>query len=133
MILLNVDDFLLFVATKEEAVTLRQRLASLLDHLGVVRHATKGFRAPTQVDHHLGFYSDTLLSYFYSPELKLANIAQKARQIIRRATRNARWLPDKDIQSPGQVRYLFLSIHAAKFFLREPHSVIGEKWGGPSG
>jgi hypothetical protein len=42
-ILLYVDDFLSFAVTKEEALTLRQRLAILLDRLGLLRHPTKGF------------------------------------------------------------------------------------------
>jgi hypothetical protein len=38
-----VDDFLLFTSQEEEALTLRQRIAQLLDRLGLVRHPTKGF------------------------------------------------------------------------------------------
>jgi hypothetical protein len=42
-ILPYVDDFLLFASTEEEALTLRHRLAQLLDRLGLLRHPTKGF------------------------------------------------------------------------------------------
>jgi hypothetical protein len=69
--------------------------------------------------------------YFYAPEAKLTKIAQHAMHLIGRATRNARWLPVKDLQSlAGQAWYIFLAIPAAKFFLRELHSVVGEKWEG---
>jgi hypothetical protein len=74
---------------------------------------------------------DITLGYFYAPEQKLTKIAQKAKHLIGRATRNARWLPVKDLQSlEDHVHYLFLAIPAARFFLRELHSVVGEKWGG---
>jgi hypothetical protein len=130
-ILPYVDDFLLFASTEEEALTLRHRLAQLLDRLGLLRHPTKDFWAPTQVGHHLDIDIDTASGYFYAPEQKLTKIAQHARHLIGRATRNARWLPVKDMYSlAGQAQYLFLAIPAAKFFLRELNSVVGEKWGG---
>jgi hypothetical protein len=49
-ILPYVDNFLLFASTKEEALTLRYRLAKLLDRLGVLRHLTKGFWTPRKSD-----------------------------------------------------------------------------------
>jgi hypothetical protein len=79
----------------------------------------------------MGIDIDTASGYFYAPEQKLNKIAQHARHPIGRATRNARWLPVKDLPSlVGQAQYLFLAIPAARFFLRELHSVVGEKWGG---
>jgi hypothetical protein len=41
---------------------------------------------------------DIASCYFYVPEAKLIKIAQHARKLIGRATRNARWLPVKDLQ-----------------------------------
>jgi hypothetical protein len=132
-ILPYVDDFLLFASTEEEALTLPQRLSKLLDRLGLLRHRTKGFWTPAQVGYHLGIDIDTASCYFYAPEKKLlAKIAQHARHLIGRGTRNARWLPVKDLQSLAahQAQYFFLVIPATKFFLRVPHCVVGEKWGG---
>jgi hypothetical protein len=130
-ILPYVYDFLLFASTKEEALTLRHRLAQLLYRLGLLHHPTKGFWAPAQVGYHLGIDIDTSSGYFYAPELKLTKIAQHAIHLIGRATRNARWLPVNDLQSLAcQAQYLFLAIPAARFFLHELHSVVGEKWGG---
>jgi hypothetical protein len=54
-----VDDFLLFASTEEEALTLRHRLAQLLDRLGLLHHPTKGFWTPAQVGHHLGIDINT--------------------------------------------------------------------------
>jgi hypothetical protein len=59
MILPYVDDYLLFASTEEHALTLRQRLAKLLDRVGMLRHPTKGLWIPSQVGHHLGIDIDT--------------------------------------------------------------------------
>jgi hypothetical protein len=127
-----VDDFLLFAATEEEALTLRQRLANLLDRLGLLRHPTKGFWTPPQIGHRIGTDINTASCYFYAPESKLIKIEQQAKQLlIGRATRYSSWLPVKDLQSlAGQAQYLFLTIYDAIFFLFKLHSVVGEKWGG---
>jgi hypothetical protein len=60
-ILLSVDDLLLSTAIEEEAF--RQRLVSLPDRLGLLRHPTKGFWGPVQVVHYLGI--NTRSSPFY--------------------------------------------------------------------
>jgi hypothetical protein len=60
----------------------------------------------------------------------LQKLTKQARHLLQRATRNSRWLPVKELQSfDGQAQYLFLAIPAARFFLRELHSVLGDKWG----
>jgi hypothetical protein len=79
MSLSYVDGFLLLASTEEEALTLRQRLAKLLDRLGLLRHPTMLFWTPEQVSHHLGIDIDTPSCYIYAPETKLAKIAQHAR------------------------------------------------------
>jgi hypothetical protein len=125
------DDFLLFASREEEAFILRQRLAQPLDPLGLLRHPTKGLWTLAQVGHHLGIDINTTSGYFYAPEAKLNKIAQHARHLIGRATRSARWLPVKDLQSLAcQALHLFSAIPAARFFLREVHSAVSEKWGG---
>jgi hypothetical protein len=62
-----VNDFLLFVTAEEEALTLQQRLSNPMDRLGLLRHPTKGFWQPTQVDHYPGIDIDTTSCYFYAP------------------------------------------------------------------
>jgi hypothetical protein len=103
-----VDDFLLFAAKEEEVLTLHQRLASLLDRLGVLRHPANGLWMPAQVGHKMGIDVDTTSSYLYAMELKLPKITRQARQLIGRATRDVRWLPVKELQSlAGKAQYLF--------------------------
>eukprot|EP00873_Tetraselmis_striata_P013481 jgi/Tetstr1/433745/TSEL_022964.t1 len=52
-------------------------------------------------------------------------------QLIGRATRNAWWLPVRELQTLAeQAQYLFLAIPVARFFLLELHSVVGDRRGG---
>eukprot|EP00873_Tetraselmis_striata_P014675 jgi/Tetstr1/434939/TSEL_023935.t1 len=130
-ILPYVDDFLLFSASMEQALHLRQRLASLLDALGLQRNPTKGFWEPYQFGRHLGVDIESASGMFCAPADKLNRLSRQATRLIGRATRNARWLPVRELQSlAGQVQYLFLAIPAARFFLWELHSVVGDRWGG---
>eukprot|EP00873_Tetraselmis_striata_P042614 jgi/Tetstr1/462878/TSEL_007827.t1 len=104
-ILPYVDDFLLFTSSEPEALELRQRVADLLDSLGLLRNPAKGLWEP--------------------------RLARQAKQLLQRAARDARWLPVRDLQSlAGRAQYLFLVIPAARFYLRELHDVVGSKWGG---
>jgi hypothetical protein len=125
-ILPYIDDFLLFAATRDLALALRQRVDRLLTSLGLLRHPSKGFWEPTQYGHHRGIDIDTTTCYFFAPAAR-----QQARQLLQRATRTSRWLHVKELQSfAGQGKYLILAIPAARFFMREVHSVLGDKWGG---
>eukprot|EP00873_Tetraselmis_striata_P001958 jgi/Tetstr1/422222/TSEL_013074.t1 len=130
-ILPYVDDFLLFSVSMEQALHLRQRLASLLDALGLQRNPTKGFWEPSQFGMHMGVDIDSASGMFYAPADKLNRLSRQATRLIGRATRNAKGLPMRELQSlAGQAQCLFLAIPAARFFLRELHSVVGDRWGG---
>eukprot|EP00873_Tetraselmis_striata_P025566 jgi/Tetstr1/445830/TSEL_033471.t1 len=97
-----VDDFLMFASSEPEALELRQRVADLLDSLGL----------PAQ------------------PRQR-ARLARQAKQLLQRAARDTRWLPVRELQSlAGRAQYLFLAIPAARFHLRELNDVVGSKWGG---
>eukprot|EP00873_Tetraselmis_striata_P038086 jgi/Tetstr1/458350/TSEL_044789.t1 len=129
-----VDDFLLFSASMEQALHLRQRLASLLDALGLQRNPTKGFLEPCQFGRHLGVDIDSASGMFYAPADKLKRLSRQATRLTGHATRNARWLSVRELQSLAwQAQYLFVAIPAARFFLRELHSVVGDRWGGRVG
>jgi hypothetical protein len=68
---------------EKEALTLRQRLAILLDRLSLLlRHPTKGCWAPSQIGHHMGIDIDRASCYFYAPESKVAKIAKPTKQFI---------------------------------------------------
>jgi hypothetical protein len=126
-----VGDFLLFAATRELALALRQRVDLLRTILGMLRHPTKTFWEPTQYGHHLGIDIDTRTCSFFAPTEKLRELSKQALQLPERATRASKWLPLKELQSfSGHAQYLFLTIPAAMLFLRELHSVLDDKWGG---
>jgi hypothetical protein len=79
----------------------------------------------------MGMDIDTATYYFFAPTEKLQKLAKQARHLHQCATRNNRWLFVKDLQSfASQAKYFFLAIQAARFFLRELQSVLGDKWGG---
>eukprot|EP00873_Tetraselmis_striata_P001863 jgi/Tetstr1/422127/TSEL_012983.t1 len=75
---------------------------------------------------------DMATGYFYAPADKLQRLArQAAKQLLQRATRDARWLPVRELHSlAGRARYMYLAIPAARFYLQELHDVVGSKWGG---
>eukprot|EP00873_Tetraselmis_striata_P017703 jgi/Tetstr1/437967/TSEL_026597.t1 len=93
-----------YCVTPTQALHLRQRLASLLDALGLQRHPTKGFWEPRQFGRHLGVDIDSASGMFYAPADKLDGLFRQATRLIGRAMRNAR------------------------FFLL--NSVVGDRWGG---
>eukprot|EP00873_Tetraselmis_striata_P010122 jgi/Tetstr1/430386/TSEL_020196.t1 len=91
----------------------------------------RAFWEPCQFGRHLGVDIDSASGMFYAPADKLNRLSRQATRLIGRATRNARWLPVRELQSlAGQAQYLFLAIPAARFFLRELHYVVGDRWGG---
>eukprot|EP00873_Tetraselmis_striata_P028600 jgi/Tetstr1/448864/TSEL_036090.t1 len=92
------------------------------------RNPTKGFREPCQFGRHLGVDIDSASGMFYAPADKLDRLSRQPTRLIGRATRNARWLPVRKLQSlVWQAHYLCLAIPAARFFLRELHSVVGDR------
>jgi hypothetical protein len=77
----------------------------------------------------LGIDIDTSTCYFFAQAQKLQKLAKQARQILQTCYTKSRWLPIKELQSlAGQAHYP--AIPAARFFLRELHSVLGDMWGG---
>eukprot|EP00873_Tetraselmis_striata_P010132 jgi/Tetstr1/430396/TSEL_020206.t1 len=100
------DNFLLFSAPMEQALHLRQRLAILLDDLGLQQNPTKGFWEPCQSGRHLGVDIDSASGMFYAPADKLDRLSRLATRLIGCATRNAMWLPVRELQSlAGQAQW----------------------------
>jgi hypothetical protein len=132
---------------RSKNLTLRQRLHALRSHPGSRSSAPSARRppphksrpSPPPLQRFLG--GDAIRpppgdrhrhnNMLLRPCSKLKKLAKQARQLLQRATRASRWLPVKEIQSFAcHAQYLFLAIPAARFFLRELRSVLGDKWGG---
>jgi hypothetical protein len=62
-----------FADKRDAALQLRDRVASLLDRLGLGRNPKKGHWEPTQICEHLGLHIDTTTSTFRAPPSKLYN------------------------------------------------------------
>jgi hypothetical protein len=85
-----MDDFLFFADSKDAALKLLDRVASLLDRLGLGRNSKKGHREPRQIREHLGLHIETTTSTFRAPTLQLHAIAILARIVMKHCTRDAR-------------------------------------------
>eukprot|EP00873_Tetraselmis_striata_P005682 jgi/Tetstr1/425946/TSEL_016298.t1 len=93
--------------------------------------AAGGLREPVQYGQYLGVEIDTATGYFHAPADKLQRLARQAKQLLQSASRDARWLPVRELQSlGGRAQYLYLAIPAARFYLRDLPDVVGSKWGG---
>eukprot|EP00873_Tetraselmis_striata_P036558 jgi/Tetstr1/456822/TSEL_043496.t1 len=73
----------------EQALHLRQRLASLLDALGLQPNPTKGFWVPCGFGKHLEAGIDPASGMFYALADKLDGLFRQATRLIGHATRNA--------------------------------------------
>jgi hypothetical protein len=84
---------LFFADNRDTTLHLRDRVASLLNRLGLGRNPQKGHSEPTQICEHLGLQIDTTTSTFRAPPSKLQAIATLSRTMLQRYARDARWLP----------------------------------------
>lgn len=123
-----LDDYLFLASTYAEAISIRSHVQATLERLGLSRNEKKGYWEPVQVLEHLGLEIDTRKGEFRAPPTKLAGISQLARAILGRAARDRRWVPVKLLSSlAGKAQFLYLAIPAARFYLRELHTVSSSK------
>ena len=128
-----VDDYLFIANTREQALTLRTQVQSLLETLGLARNPKKGFWEPTQVLTHLGMEVDLKHGMFRVPTQKLESIIALAKTVLGRAARCTGVVPVKMLATlAGKAQFLYLAMPAARFYLRELHSVVStrESWTG---
>ena len=111
----------------DEAVFLK--ITALLEDLGLARNPSKGEWESTQAAmQHLGLIIDTKAGEFRAPEEKLQKIAVEAKNLILQSVHRRRWVPAKHLASlAGKAQFLYLAIPAARFYLRELHTVLSTK------
>jgi hypothetical protein len=80
--LLPYMDDLFFADNKDAALQLRDRVACLLNRLGLGRNPRKGHWERTQICEHLGLHIDTTTSTFRAPASKLHAIATLSRTLL---------------------------------------------------
>jgi hypothetical protein len=122
------DDFLFFADNIDAALQLRDRVAAQLDRFGLGCNPKKGRWELTQIYQHLGLHIDTTTSTCRASPSKLYAIATLSRTLLQRSSRNARWLPARQLTIlAGKAQYLYLAIPAARFYLRELHNVLATR------
>jgi hypothetical protein len=127
-----MDDFLFFADNRDATLQLRDRVAALLDRLGLVHNPNKGHWELTQICEHLGLQIVTATSTLRAPPSKLHAIANLSRILLQRSSRDARWLPAlQQAILAGKAQYPYLAIPAARFYLREFHIDLATRtrWG----
>jgi hypothetical protein len=106
---------------KDASLQLRDRVVALLDRLGLRHNPKKGHWEPTQICEHVGFHIETTTSTFRAPPSNLHAIATLSRTLLQRSTRDARWLPARQLAILAKkAQNLYLAIPAARFYLCEP-------------
>ena len=123
-----VDDFLALARTRAEAHACRERIAYVLDRLGLVRHPDKGYWEPTQRLEHLGLDVDTAEGMFRVPPAKLAGLMRQARDILATAARERRLVRVRTLASfVGYAQSVELACPAARFYLRSLHDAMATR------
>jgi hypothetical protein len=123
-----MDDFLFLADSYNAALLLRQRVEALLEQLGLQRNPKKSLWTPTQFGDHLGFIVDLNLGIFRAPLDKLCQLAQHASSLLGRAASKVRWRPARQLAAfDVKVKFLYLAIAPARFFLREVHNVLATR------
>jgi hypothetical protein len=131
-ILPYMDDFLCVCRTRQEALAARDRIAYVLDSLGLARNPNKGVWEPCQQLEHLGLLVDAKRGLFLATPERLTKLRLLARDIICRGKHNGRWISARKLAKfTGLAQSLYLAIPPARHYLRELHSVLrGKKnWG----
>jgi hypothetical protein len=92
-----MGDILFFTDNKQAALELRERVASVLDRLGLGRNLKNSRLEPIQISEHLELEIDTNTSTFRAQTSKLHAISTLSYTMLQRSTRDACWLPVRQL------------------------------------
>ncbi|KAK3287031.1 hypothetical protein CYMTET_5441 [Cymbomonas tetramitiformis] len=125
-----MDDFLVLLGSRVEALRARELASRVLVRLGLERNEKKGHWEPTQLVEHLGL--DLKAGQFHVTLARLQRIHLQANALLREASRQRRWLPARKLAVfTGLCQSVSLAVPPARLYLWELHFVITTKrgWG----
>lgn len=128
-----MDDILFLFSSYAAALAARDTIMAVLEKLGLSRNEKKGQWEPGRTIYHLGLDIDMNANEFRAPAEKLASLSAQAHTLLCRAARNRRSVPVRELAKlAGRAQFLYLAIPAARFYLRELHTVVSTKtdWNG---
>ncbi|KAK3282239.1 hypothetical protein CYMTET_10012 [Cymbomonas tetramitiformis] len=127
-----MDDFLLMLSSRIEALRARELTSRVLVRLGLSRNEKKGQWEPTQLVEHLGLEVDLKAGQFRVTPARLQKIRLQSKALLSEASRQRRWLPARKLAAfTGLCQSVYLAVPPARLYLRELHFVLSTRrgWG----
>ncbi|KAK3259929.1 hypothetical protein CYMTET_31091 [Cymbomonas tetramitiformis] len=127
-----MDDFLLLLSSRIEALKARKLTSRVLVRLGLLRNEKKGQWEPTQLVEHLGLEVDLKAGQFRVTPARLQKIHLQSKALLSEASRQRRWLPARRLAAfTGLCQSVYLAVPPARLYLRELHFVLSTRrgWG----
>ncbi|KAK3252220.1 hypothetical protein CYMTET_38463 [Cymbomonas tetramitiformis] len=127
-----MDDFLLLLSSRIEALGARELTSRVLVRLGLSRDEKKGQWEPTQLVEHLGLELDLKAGQFRVTPARLQKIHLQSKALLNEASRQRRWLPARKLAAfTGLCQSVYLAVPPARLDLRELHFVLSTRrgWG----
>ncbi|KAK3233369.1 hypothetical protein CYMTET_56327 [Cymbomonas tetramitiformis] len=127
-----MDDFLLLLSSRIEALRARELTSRVLVRLGLSRNEKKRQWEPTQLVEHLGLEVDLKAGQFRVTPARLQKIHLQSKALLSEASRQRRWLPARKLAAfTGLCQSVYLAVPPARLYLRELHFVLSTRrgWG----
>ncbi|KAK3266376.1 hypothetical protein CYMTET_24998 [Cymbomonas tetramitiformis] len=127
-----MDDFLLLLSSRIEALRARELTPRVLVRLGLSRNEKKGQWEPTQLVEHLGLEVDLKAGQFRVTPARLQKIHLQSKALLSEASRQRRWLPARKLAAfTGLCQSVYLAVPPARLYLKELHFVLSTRrgWG----
>ncbi|KAK3284632.1 hypothetical protein CYMTET_7732 [Cymbomonas tetramitiformis] len=127
-----MDDFLLLLSNRIEALRARELTSRVLVRLGLSRNEKKGQWEPTQLVEHLGLEVDLKAGQFRVTPARLQKIHLQSKALLSEALRQRRWLPARKLAAfTGLCQSVYLAVPPSRLYLRELHFVLSTRrgWG----
>ncbi|KAK3287371.1 hypothetical protein CYMTET_5118 [Cymbomonas tetramitiformis] len=127
-----MDDFLVLLNSRIEALRARELTSRVLVRLGLPRNEKKGQWEPTQLMEHLGLEVDLKAVQFRVTPKRLQKIHLQSKALLSEASRQRRWLPARKLAAfTGLRQSVYLAVTPARLYLRELHLVLSTRrgWG----